>query len=125
MPPFMHPVPRWWNGRRGGLKIRCRKAWGFKSLPGHHWFAPEPGANQCQARPRDSDLRAGAADENTDGYTGVSPWEGFSDLPVLARVHTLTLWTVLRAGGARGTPRFICPFLRCLRSAHALFASHL
>ena len=28
--------------------------------------------NECQARPRDRDLRAGAAGENTGGYTGAT-----------------------------------------------------
>ena len=26
----------WRNGRRAGLRIRCRKAWGFKSPLSHH-----------------------------------------------------------------------------------------
>ena len=29
-------MPGWWNGRHGGLKIRCRKACGFDSHPRHH-----------------------------------------------------------------------------------------
>jgi D-alanyl-D-alanine carboxypeptidase len=33
-------VPLWWNGRRGGLKIRFREEWGFKSLQGHHICLP-------------------------------------------------------------------------------------
>ena len=33
-------MPLWWNGRRGGLKIRSRKRWGFKSLQGHQKLWP-------------------------------------------------------------------------------------
>ena len=36
-------MPRWRNGRRGGLKIRFSvREWGFESLPGHHFFLPYP-----------------------------------------------------------------------------------
>ena len=28
----------WRNGRRAGLRIQCRKAWGFKSPLSHHLF---------------------------------------------------------------------------------------
>src|SRR3954470_20533988 len=48
---FRPRVPRWWNGRRGGLKIRCRKAWGFKSLPGHHSCPREQRGHECKRRP--------------------------------------------------------------------------
>ena len=35
-------MPRWRNGRRGGLKIRFSvREWGFESLPGHQFFSPE------------------------------------------------------------------------------------
>jgi hypothetical protein len=35
-------MPQWWNGRRGGLKIRYREVWGFKSLLGHHLALKTP-----------------------------------------------------------------------------------
>src|SRR5271165_7080136 len=30
------PAREWRNGRRAGLRIQCRKAWGFKSPLSHH-----------------------------------------------------------------------------------------
>ena len=35
-------LPRWRNGRRGGLKIRFPlREWGFESLPGHQYIDSE------------------------------------------------------------------------------------
>ncbi len=39
IPPFTifyYKKPRWWNGRHVGFKIRCLRAWGFKSPPRYH-----------------------------------------------------------------------------------------
>ena len=35
------PGREWRNGRRAGLRIRCRKAWGFKSPLSHHPYMSE------------------------------------------------------------------------------------
>ena len=36
-------VRLWWNGRHGGFRGRCRKAWGFDSLQAHHFPSAAPG----------------------------------------------------------------------------------
>ena len=52
--PIGRAAPAWRNGRRSGLKIRSRKAWGFESPGGHQPYngeiarKPHPADGKCQ-----------------------------------------------------------------------------
>ena len=45
------PAREWRNGRRAGLRIQCRKAWGFKSPLSHSEFGDSAGRSQDCERP--------------------------------------------------------------------------
>ena len=80
-------MPLWWNGRRGGLKIRFRKEWGFKSLQGHH----------PNRSPKIGRISARSGDGNTETVMGLM-------LKTVLRVGFAVVVLYATAGAGRAEP---------------------